>query len=347
MLPMHVDDVGEFGLIETLAQTVGEQNVASLDALQALGFRLRLSIGDDAAAWDGQCGTTVLTTDTLVEGVHFRRPDISWLDLGWKSMAVNLSDIAAMGCMPTYSVITLGLSNDVPVDGLVEMYRGMLEACRQHGGTMVGGDVVRSPVFFVTVAMVGSLPTLEGGKTTKLLTRSSALPGDKIAVTGSLGCSGGGLRMFLDGLSFDDETAGHLKDAHNRPVPRVAQGRRLAARGVAAAIDISDGLVEDVGKLCKASGVGAVVRSDAVPIDEVLRRAYPDHWRSLALSGGEDYELAFTASPNIMDEVASDADVAVTVIGDIVAEPQEVRVLDQNGIPVPVERRGWDHFRRA
>jgi len=344
---MRVGDIGESRLIEVLAQTVEERSVFCVNLPDTEGLSLRVAIGDDAAAWEEDAGTRVLTTDTLVEGVHFRLQDIGWADLGWKAIAVNLSDVAAMGCLPAYSVINLGLRDDLPVEGIVAMYRGILDACDLYGGAIVGGDIVHSPVLFVTVAMHGVAMARKETGATPLLTRGSAAPGNKIAVTGSLGCSAGGLRMMLEGLSLDEEIAYHLRNAHNRPVPRVQQGLLLVRRGVVTAMDISDGLVEDLGKLCKASGVGAVIHSDLVPADSFLRRAYPDDWLSLALSGGEDYELMFTAPPELMDSVAKEMGVPVTIIGDVVAEPREVRIVDQNGCAIPVKQGGWDHFRRS
>ena len=343
---MQVSDVGEARLIETLAEIVSAGSDARVARLDSMGFRLLLPIGDDAAAWDDPGGQRVFTTDTLVEGSHFSLGRTGWEDLGWKAMAVNLSDVAAMGCAPLYLVISLGLQGDQPVEGLADMYRGMLEACQKSGGTIVGGDVVRSPVFFVSIAVVGAKPDAKWGGSVEgsILTRSAARPGDMVAVTGSLGCSGGGLQMLLKGLAFDEATSAHLKSAHNRPVPRVPQGMMLARHGVVAAIDVSDGLVDDLGKLCKASGVGALVHSDRVPADEYLRRAYPDDWLQLALTAGEDYELLFTAPPGVMDEVKLRADVPVSVIGEITQEPRGVTVLDSSGDAVIVERGGWDHF---
>ena len=348
MRAMRVGELGEFRLIDKLARLVGERESGLDDRAVAEGFRLRLSIGDDAAAWDGRAGTTVITTDTLVEGVHFRLPDIGWADLGWKAMAVNLSDVAAMGCAPLYSVVTLGLSSQLPVDGIVEMYRGMLEACRVHGGAIVGGDIVRSSALFVTVAMVGAAPVWERGDSSEqpILTRGSARHGDKIAVTGDLGRSSGGLRMLQGGLRFDENTTHRLTEAHSRPTPRVAEGMVLARHGVTAAMDISDGLVADLGKLCEASDVGATLRSDLVPVHDSLKQAYPDDWLSLGLSGGEDYELLFSAPAGLMGDVAEAVEVPVTVIGDIVAGRPGVSVVDQDGAPVTVERGGWDHFSR-
>ena len=349
MRAMQVKDIGEFRLIDKLAQSIAAENDGLIRRLDERGFRVRLSIGDDAAAWDAPTGVRVLTTDTMVEGVHFNLSQIGWRDLGWKSLAVNLSDVAAMGCTPLYSVITLGLRGDLPVDGLLEMYQGMLDAHRLCGGAIVGGDIVSAPVFFVTVALEGAAVASKGRNPDALLTRNSAMPGDRIAVTGHLGCSGGGLRILLGGYSpsrtFDDETASHLRDAHVRPMPRVAQGMTLAEQGVVTAMDISDGLVDDLGKMCKASGVGAVIRADRVPADDILKKAYPDDWLSLALGGGEDYELLFTAPPEVMGRVAAMLGVPVSVIGDIVEGPPDVKVLDRDGSIMPIESGGWDHFR--
>ena len=157
---MLVRDLGEFGLIELLAETLVEEGV---EGPEFTGDDLQsphLGIGDDAAVWESKAGTRVLTTDTMVEGVHFSLDLTGWRDLGWKAMAVNLSDVAAMGCVPTCSVVTLGLRDDQQVEGLVEMYRGMAEACRSHGGRVVGGDIVGSPVLFVSVTMEGEAKVL-------------------------------------------------------------------------------------------------------------------------------------------------------------------------------------------
>ena len=343
---MLVRDLGEFRLIETLARTISAEGGPPQAALDAAGTPLLISIGDDAAAWDAPAGVGVLTTDTMVEGVHFDLAHIAWDELGWKSMAVNLSDLAAMGCTPTYSVVTLGLRGDLPVEGLVESYRGMVEACRSFGGAIAGGDTVRSPVFFITVAMAGRYHAHKEATTSRqsLLTRDSAAPGDSIAVTGPLGCSAGGLRMFRERTALDQDAADHLRAAHNRPAPRVAAGSRLAEEGVAAAIDISDGLVADLEKLCAASGVGAIVNAENLPVDDVLKGAFPQDWLDLALSGGEDYELLFCAPEELVGRVAPLLDVPVAVIGEIVEGPAEVTVLDGQGKVIAVERGGWDHF---
>jgi thiamine-monophosphate kinase len=330
---LFVEDLGEFQLIDLLASALGAKHDSTASG------NLLLSIGDDAAAWRGSDSATVLTTDTMVEGVHFSLDWTDWEALGWKAMATNQSDVAAMGCTPMYAVVSLGLRGDLPVEGLEQMYRGMAAACAANGGAVVGGDVVRSPTFFVTVAMTGSA---DGAG--PLLTRDAARRGDIIAVTGSLGSSAGGLQTLRDGLELDSEIAAHLRNAHNRPSPRVAEGVALRALEVSAAIDISDGLVDDLGKFCAASGVGADLRADQIPVDDRLKRAFPDDWLSLALSGGEDYELAFTAPAETVAEAAKKLDATVTPIGQV-RDGSGVRVLNADGDEISVGRGGWDHFK--
>ncbi len=330
---LFVKDLGEFQLIGLLASALGAEHnpTASGDLL--------LSIGDDAAAWRGSDSATVLTTDTMVEGVHFSLDWTGWEALGWKLMSTNQSDVAAMGCIPMYAVVSLGLRGDLPIKGLEQMYSGIASACAANGGAVVGGDVVRSTTFFVTVAMTGS-----AGGEGPLLTRDAAKPGDIIAVTGRLGSSSGGLRSLREGLVADGKSEAFLRNAHNRPSPRVSEGYALRAIGVSAAIDISDGLVDDLGKFCAASGVGADLRTDQIPVDDRLKRAFPDDWLSLALSGGEDYELAFAAPAETVAEAARKLDATVTPIGQV-REGGGVRVLNADGDKISVGRGGWDHFK--
>ena len=263
---MRVKDIGEFDLIDVLIEVIERRG---LDRAGPEGRLLRIGAGDDAAAWEGPGGVEVLTNDVMVEGVHFDLATIGWRDLGWKCVAVNLSDVAAMGCLPGFAVVALGLPGGLRVADLVEMYEGMLDACERYGCALVGGDVVRSPTFFVSVAVTGMAQTDGGGPPAwPLLARDGARVGDLVAVTGHVGCSAGGLRMMTEGRELDDETATHLRLAHVRPTPRVSEGAALARHGAHAAIDVSDGLLDDLGKLCRASGVGAVVRVDRLPADD-------------------------------------------------------------------------------
>ena len=339
---MLVRDTSEFALIDMMAAAFEGGGPAEPLGGKRLGYRLIHGIGDDAAAWDAPAGPTVAATDTMVEGVHFTLETTSWESLGWKAMAVNLSDIAAMGCEPLYALVTVGLRGDIPVAGLENMCAGMAEAGRAYGCAVVGGDTVSSPVLFVTVAVTGAPPE---GAGSSLLSRSVAVPGDVVAVTGSLGRSAGGLRMRQDGLCLPADVSAHLAAAHDRPVPRVGEGVALARAGVRAAIDVSDGLVDDLGKLCRASGVGAVLRAVRVPVNGYLQTAYPGDAVEMALTGGEDYELLFTAPEDVVQRAQREMDTPIAVIGEVVDEACGVRVLDASGRPMELHSTGWDHFR--
>lgn len=337
---MKVSELGEFGLIDTLADLINAEAPDSARVDRAHGYKLLIGIGDDTAAWKSPPSATELfTTDTMVQGVHFVSGKITWNELGWKALAVNYSDIAAMGGIPRYSIVTLGLPAETFVEDIVQMYRGMLELCREYSGAIVGGDVVSSPVLFITVALVGYC---DGAP----MTRSSAVAGDQVAVTGHLGSSAGGLRMLLENLSFKEETASFLRAAHNKPRPCIKEGQILLNLGVKSAMDVSDGLMDDLSKLCKASKVSAVVNSSKVPAHESLKQAFPQDWLELALGGGEDYELLFTAPRKVIDKVIKGLPGKVAVIGEIVAgRAGEVKVVDEQGRAVSLAKGGWDHFR--
>ena len=340
---MLVRDIGEFELIDILKGVIADGSVRANRVLEGQGFSVLRSIGDDAAAWRSPEGIRVFTTDTMVEGVHFELRYTGWRDLGWKALATNYSDVAAMGCAPSMATVTLGLRGDIPVDGLIEMYRGMMGLVERCGGAVVGGDIVKTPAFFISVGLEGFS---RSGDPNTLLLRDSAKHGELIAVTGTLGSSGAGLKLMSEGA---DESGlgsyGFLRDAHNRPMPRISEGETLARLGVRCAMDISDGLVEDLGKLCRASAVGAQIHAADIPVDSRLKATFPSSWLSLALGGGEDYELLFTAPGEVMHSVRDSVSTKVTVIGEVIGEGQGVTVLDENGQSLPVGSGGWDHFR--
>ena len=333
---MEVRELGEFGLIEMLTRMVTRGRVRQSPGADH-EFGLVVDIGDDTAAWRCGQGTELATTDTAVEGVHFTRATTPWYDLGWKLIAANVSDIAAMGGLPLYSLVTLGLPPDTKVEDIKALYRGMLDLGDKYSTALVGGDVVRSPVIFVTVA-------LNGVHSGDPMLRSCAAVGDEVAVTGFLGSSAGGLELMLEGIEASSEAATYLKVAHRRPEPCVSQGQLLSEHGVRTAMDISDGLVDDLGKLCSASGVSAVIQAQAVPLHHHLVEAFGQRSVELALWGGEDYQLLFTAPKKVMDSVLSLLGPGARVIGKIVdGEPGKV-LVDGAGQP-DREARGWDHFR--
>ena len=338
---MRVADLGEFGLIE-LAQQWTAPAVPGNAA-----YRIVAGNGDDAAAVSltplsaGAPGVTELyTTDTMVAGVHFTAATTPWRDLGWKALASNISDIAAMGGRPGVALVTLGLPPDTPVDGIAELYAGMNDICQRFGVAIVGGDMVRSPVTFVTVALTG---TADGA----LLLRTAAAPGHQVAVAGPVGGSAGGLRLLLAGIDGGDgdEMAAELIRRHRMPCPQVAAGRILAGVGAPAAMDVSDGLADDLGKLCRASGVAATIYVDRAPVLPALRARFPDDWADLALYGGEDYVLLFTAPPGMMAKALARLPAGAAVIGDITAgEAGRVTVIDEAGAVRTRGGVGWDHF---
>jgi thiamine-monophosphate kinase len=334
---MRVSDIGEFGLIKWLIEQVkakrgGPDNTPP-------GGRLLVDVGDDTAAWEtGQNTIELFTTDTMVDGVHFTTQTTPWKDLGWKAMAANISDIAAMGGLPLYALITLGLPLDVEVSDIDALYDGMLEINHEYGVSIIGGDIVRSPVTFVTISLTG---VTERG----LLLRSSAYPGDLVAVTGYVGGSAGGLDAMLNGVLGPENAIEQLKIAHRRPRPCIAEGRILSREGVKAAMDISDGLLDDIHKMCELSGVAARINRDVVPVHPALKEVFPGCYQGFALGGGEDYQLVFTATPTIMKRVIVLLPQPATIIGEVMAgTPGKVTLLDASGHEVPMPKGGWDHF---
>ncbi|HZA23475.1 MAG TPA: thiamine-phosphate kinase, partial [Dehalococcoidia bacterium] len=264
---MQVKDLGEFGVIDLLNRMVLKGR-SGPDHGARFNFRLLVDTGDDTAAWQTGEATELFTTDTVVEGVHFTRHTTPWRDLGWKSLASNISDIAAMGGQPAYALVTLGLPPEAEIEDLKQLYQGMLEIGNKYGVAIVGGDMVRSPVVFITVALTG---VREG----KPMLRSTAHPGDRVAVTGYLGSSGGGLKLMQEGIEASIEVMEHLCQVHRRPEPAMAAGVILAQGGVVTAMDISDGLADDLSKLCLASQVSARIFMEQVPLHPLLKEAFP------------------------------------------------------------------------
>lgn len=329
---MKLSDIGEFGLIERLAAHV--QNVDAGDVI--------IGIGDDAAVWKAGPEYLIGTTDTMVEGVHFSPATSPWRDTGWKAMASNLSDIAAMGGWPPYvALVTLAAPPDTEVSAADGLYEGLAGCARQYGAAIVGGDVVRAPQVSITVALIARAKSDRGRP--RLLRRDSAQPGDVIAVTGTLGDSAGGLRRLQEGAEPGDPLAGR----HLRPEPRMTAGADAAVRGITCGTDVSDGLLQDIGHICERSRVGAEINAAAVPLSAALRAAYPEDALQLACTGGEDYELVLAGKEKLIQKMAAEtAAPPLTVIGKIVRDPEHrVRLLDERGGEVRYEHAGWDAFR--
>jgi thiamine-monophosphate kinase len=322
-------DIGEFGLIERLEGVLGG----------ARPEELIVGIGDDAAVWRSGDEFLIATTDTMVEGIHFERGKAPWADVGWKALAVNVSDIGAMGGTPLFALVTLAIPDESAADDVELLYAGLAECAREYGVTIAGGDTVRSPAITITVALFGRAERL--GSDPLLLRRDGAKVGDIIVVTGTLGDSAGGLRRLEQGAPADDP----LARKHLWPRPPLSVGRIAAENGVACAIDLSDGLLQDIGHICERSNVGAMIRANNIPMSDELRAAYAKDALELACTGGEDYELVLVGDKDLLDAVTAQIGLTrLTVIGEIVAG-SGVRLLDDAGKEIAFERAGWDAFR--
>jgi thiamine-monophosphate kinase len=332
---MKVSELGEFGLIDVLSEIV-----AAEDKPGEAWDSLIIGVGDDSAAWRSNADVQLATIDAMVQDVHFKLGMTTWEELGWKALAINLSDIAAMGGSPRYALVSLGLPGETDVQDIVLLYQGMLDLARQHEVAVIGGNISRCPLVTINIAVYGDARRPED-----LLTRSGARPGDQVAVTGYLGTSAAGLEMLDKGLNLDAQTTASLRQAFLKPVPRVKEGLVLVDCGVRAGIDISDGLVSDLGHICKASRLGARVRLDLLPVARAVRTHFGTRTTELALAGGEDYELLFTAATPVIEAVKSAVDCPVTVVGEMVLDPDEsVTILDRDGEVFDLPKAGWDHF---
>jgi thiamine-monophosphate kinase len=321
---VNVSELGEFALIERLTGIVGAEGSPDLI----------IGPGDDAAVWHVGSEYLIATTDAMVEGVHFLPEPTRWEDVGWKALAANLSDIAAMGGTPLFALVTLALPGETPAETMDTLYRGLAEAAREYGVIIAGGDIVRAPQVSVTVALMGRAAQRDGEPI--LLRRSAARPGDVIAVTGTLGDSAAGLKLMQQGSPPDDL----LVRRHVRPTPRLEAGRTAVEANVRCGIDVSDGLLQDVGHVCQMSDAGAVLRAADLPLSDGLRAAFPDDALEMACTGGEDYELLLIGPAAAVSRVPD-----VTVIGEVVEGPPGVTLVDAAGSEIRFARTGWDAFR--
>lgn len=308
-----------------------------------------VGLGDDAAVLAPTAGHQLLTTDLLVEGVHFDLAAISPRDLGAKAVTVNVSDIAAMGGSPRAALASIALTQDVEASWVMELYGGMRDACAEYAVALVGGDTNRGDLVVVSVCVAGEVAP---GRAVR---RSGARPGDAIVVTGSLGAAAGGLAVSRTQAAKTAEVLSRpwgreLVDAFERPVARVGEGQMLARCGATAMMDLSDGLAKDLSRLCRASGVGGRVELAAVPVSRALREGGASLGvdpLALALGGGEDYELLATLGPDDVEVGRRELDerfgVTLTSVGTIV-EGAGLVALDPDGGEAPLEAAGWDHF---
>lgn len=295
----------------------------------ATAIDLVAGIGDDGAVLRPRAGfDQVVVTDTIIEGRHFPK-DLPADDIGWRALAVNISDIAAMGAVPRFAFLNLAVEHSSGA-WLQAFSNGFFELAEMTNTVLAGGDTTQGPLS-ITVTVIGEVPN------GKAIMRSGARIGDSICISGTPGEAAAGLERLQRG---DAEDA--LVKRFRRPMPRLALARTL--QGVAhAAIDISDGLVADLGHILESSGVGANIRFDALPVSDALRDAVnaPEDY---VLAGGDDYELCFCLPKNAVERVQSAAECDITVIGEITAQTG-LSIVDHTGAACTPKRQGWEHFR--
>ncbi len=330
---MKIRDLGEFPFLRRLRERLPPP---SLDP------RVRLGVGDDCAALSLP-GLTVLTTDAMIAGVHFRCEWAPFSVLGQKAFAVNASDVAAMGAEPAFALLSLGVPQDFAVADLDAFFDGFIAAAQQMQTTLIGGNMSTAPVLMISVCLLGQTPH-------RPVARSGAQVGDEVYVTGTPGDAALGLRLLTGQLSGEADSAAvhHLKQRFLRPTARVSVGKELAAHHLATAmIDVSDGLLQDLGHLCEASQVGAVVDAQAVPLSAGYRTCLGAQDWAPALAGGEDYELLFSASvtarPSIQ-AVAAHSGCAITRIGSLLPQADGVTVRLPDGSRPASAFTGFNHF---
>ena len=341
-----ISTLGEFGLIDHLTGLLGDSKADSV----------RFGIGDDAAVVDGDDGkAALLTTDMLVEGVHFDVAMTTMEQLGFKSIAVNISDICAMGGLPDFLLVALGVPNTVSVEMLSDLYRGMKSACDSMGGTIIGGDTSASPVLTVSATAFGS------ASNGSVVYRSGARPGDVICLTGEVGSAAAGLhwliheknRLSSEGALYKARVSefSHVVQRQLRPRARTDIVTVLSSDprpGVTAMIDVSDGVASEVHHICRASGCGAEVKIGKLPIHpeaalvatELGKKA--SDW---ALFGGEDYELLFTISPDDLNRLTASGgtDFQPIPIGTITDE-STIIFESEDGVRQELPSAGYLHF---
>ncbi len=336
--PLDIKKLGEFGLINRLTEKMREYNGSVL-----------LGIGDDAAAVKIDKDSNLLAaSDMFVEGSHFLLSMLSPRQLGHKALAAGISDIAAMGGIPRFTLISAGWPSYVDLGFTEEVYRGFQALASRFEVQVIGGDTVKSPQIILDIIVLGEV---KGAP----VTRGGAKPGDLIAVTGRLGASGAGLNLLKEpaanSLLIPPEIRESLIKAHLEPYPRVEAAAVLRlGRSLNAMIDISDGLASEINHICESSGTGALLHADKLPVDAETRdaaRALKLSWLDLALYGGEDYELLVTMSKAAFTgakEALMLRGIELTEIGEILPTEEGILIETNDGV-FPLAGRGFNHFR--
>jgi len=334
----EISDLGEFGLIDHLTKNIELQNVSSL-----------LGVGDDAAVIDHFGKQTVITTDLLLEGVHFDLMYTPLKHLGYKSIVVNLSDVYAMNATPTQVTVAIGISNRISLEALNEFYEGVYAACKQYGVDLIGGDTTTSQKgFVISITAIGEVTP------DKFVQRSTAQKGDLLCVSGDLGAAYLGLlflerekEIFLEspGVQPDLEGETYVVGRLLKPEARKDIVEFFAEAEVmpTAMMDISDGLSSEILHICKQSNLGCVLYEDKIPVEEETRLAafkFEIDPTACALSGGEDYELVFTVPQIDFDKIK--ANPQISIIGYMTEPEQGAKIITKGGSTHAISAQGWN-----
>jgi thiamine-monophosphate kinase len=334
---MKIKDLGEEGLLKLL---LGRFKSSNKDII--------VPPGDDAAVVKFSVGKyCAFTTDLLIENVHFNLKTTSPFDLGYKSLAVNLSDLAAMSAIPKFAQIGLGIPGETEVDFLEKFYDGFLSCADKFETSITGGDVSMSEKFLVSVTAIGEVDY------SSITRRSDAKIDDVICVTGNLGSSAAGLKLLNEPSKFSGlsvKSKDELISAHLKPFPRVKEALAISKIGVNAMEDISDGLAADLRHICELSGAGAVVFEKSLPTSAAFKEFCELRGRKcvdLAFRGGEDYELLFTASSESAEKITKQLNllgVDMSVVGKILPEETGIYIERADGQKEALTG-GYNHFK--
>ncbi|MCP4579156.1 MAG: thiamine-phosphate kinase [Deltaproteobacteria bacterium] len=332
--------VGEFGLIDRIHGIIRDEGVELPKNM--------LGIGDDCAAFQPRPGFDLLVTcDCMVENRHYLPRFISAHDMGRRAMTLNISDVGAMGGLPRYALISLGLRSDTLLKDIIAVYRGFLMELNPFQAFVIGGNVTKSTgANFIDITLIGEV------ETGKMVRRSTAKPGDVILITGYPGQSAAGLEILLQAEAGKSLRGNPLITAYQCPVHRAFEGHAVAKTGLAnAMIDTSDGLLGDLGHICDESGVGAELCEKDLPVSQALRQFAEASDRGTLdyiLKESDDYELMITCDPQhvagIRNTVSGINHVPVTEIGTITTNKGEIEIMAPTGDSRRVTFSGWDHF---
>jgi thiamine-monophosphate kinase len=338
----EISSLGEFGLIEHLTKNIELQNASSI-----------VGVGDDAAVIDHFGKQTVITSDMLVEGVHFDLMYSPLKHLGYKTVVVNLSDIYAMNAVPTQIILDIAISNRFSLEALDEFYNGVYAACEKYGVDLIGGDTSSSQKgFIISVAAIGEVTP------DKYVKRSTAKKGDLICVSGDLGAAYVGLlflerekKIYLENPNIQPELEGEsyvigriLKPEARKDIIEFFDKEKILPTSM---MDISDGLSSEILHITKQSNLGCVIYEDKIPIAEEMRNAaykFQIDPTACALSGGEDYELLFTISQNDYDKITLNKD--ISVIGYTTEVEKGTNIITKGEITYPITAQGWNAFQK-